>query len=458
MSEILQDVEGAVCLMDDILVHGESEEEHDQRLLIVLQQLQKAGITLNVKKCVFAQDRVKFLGQVVDHEGVRPDPEKVSAILNLKTPTCVGDIRRLLGMTNQLSKFSPRLANMTKPLRDKDSQWCWEEPQRRAFEDIRKEISQSPVLALFDPSRPTTVSADASSFGLRAVLLQEQEMRPVAYASRSMTPTEQRYTQIEKEALAIAWACDRFGDYLMGLKFHIETNHKPLVPLLSAKRLDELPLWVQRFRMRLLRYQFTISHTPGKNLTMADTLSRAPEPGDQPGQECPESEVEAYVDAIFANIPATERRMVEIHQHQEEDPSIRQLMTYCQRGWPPRGAIPGVLKPYYDVSAELTVEKGLLMRGSRVVIQASLRVEMLDKIHAAHQGITKCRERAKHSVWWPALSRQLEETVKSCPVCRKHSSPRPEPLIPSELPQLPWQKVRTDLFEWNHSTYLLMVD
>ena len=461
MSEILHDVEGAVCLMDDILVHGKSTEEHDRRLHIVLQRLQDAGVTLNKKKCMFSQDRVKFLGQIVDPTGVRPDPDKVSAIVNYKTPTCVGDIRRLLGMTNQLGKFSPNLANVTKPLRDllaKDSQWCWDEPQRHAFREVRQEISKSPVLALFDPRRPTTVSADASSFGLGAVLLQQQddgEKRPVAYASRSMTRTEQRYAQIEKEALAITWACDRFADYLIGLKFHVETDHKPLVPLLGARRLDELPIRVQRFRMRMLRYHFTISHVPGKNLVVADTLSRAPESGESV-QDCLEQEVEAYVDATFSSIPATERRMEEIRQHQEEDPVIRQLKVYCRTGWP--STIPGVLKPYRYVSSELTVEKGLLMRGSRVVIPASLRVDMLGRIHSAHQGITKCRERAKHSCWWPGLSRQLEETVKSCPECLKHSPLRPEPLVPSKLPHLPWQKVGTDLFEWNKSDYLLMVD
>ena len=139
-----------------------------------------------------------------------------------------------------------------------------------------------------------------------------------------MTSTEQRYAQIDKEALAITWACDRFSDYLIGLQFHVETDHKPLVPLLSVKRLDELPLHVQRFRMRMLWYHFTIFHVPGKNLIMADTLSRAPEPG-EPDQECPESEMEAYVDAMFTSIPATERRMEEIRQHQEEEPIIRQL-------------------------------------------------------------------------------------------------------------------------------------
>ena len=163
------------------------------------------------------------------------------------------------------------------------------------------------------------MSADASSFGLGAVLLQQQddgEKRPVAYASRSMTPTEQRYAQIEKEALAITWACDRFVDYLIGLKFHVETDHKPLVPLLGARRLDELPIHVQRFRMRMLWYHFTISHVPGKDLVVADTLSRAPESGELV-QDCLEQEVEAYVDTTFSSIPATERHMEEICQHQE---------------------------------------------------------------------------------------------------------------------------------------------
>ncbi len=107
-----------------------------------------------------------------------------------------------------------------------------------------------------------------------AVLMQKQPDGPVAYISRSMSSTEQRYAQIEKEALAITWACERFSDYLIGADFHVETDHKPLVPLLSTKLLDELPLRVQRFRMRLMRFTFTISHTPGKDLVTADARPR----------------------------------------------------------------------------------------------------------------------------------------------------------------------------------------
>lgn len=161
-------------------------------------------------------------------------------------------------MINQMGKFTPNLAEKTKPLWEllgKDTHWIWRAAQRDCFEKLKKLLTSSPVLALFDSSLETIVSADASSFGLGAVLLQKQtsgELKPVAYISRSMTPTEQRYAQIEKEALAFTWACERFATYLVGMKFHIETDHKPLVPLLSTKSLEELPVRVQQFCLRML--------------------------------------------------------------------------------------------------------------------------------------------------------------------------------------------------------------
>ena len=248
MSETLSGLGGVVCMLDDILIHGKSQEEHDARLQKVLQRLQDAGVTLNSEKCQFSVESVKFLGHVIDSSGIRPDPDKVMAIQKVRAPANVGDIRRFLGMVNQMSKFAPNLAEITQPLRElliKENQWVWGEPQRRAFQLVKEALTSTPVLALFDPNRETVVSADASSFGLGAVLLQKQQtgdFKPVAYISRSMTPTEQRYAQIEKEALAFTWACERLADYLIGLKFHIQTDHKPLVPLFSSKHLEELPI------------------------------------------------------------------------------------------------------------------------------------------------------------------------------------------------------------------------
>ena len=120
--------------------------------------------------------------------------------------------------------------------------------------------------------------------------------------------------------------------------------------------------------------------------------------------------------------------------------------------------LPSEVKPYHTVSAELTVQHGLLLRGSRIVIPPPLRKKLLDKIHSGHQGITKSRELARQSIWWPGLSKQLEDLIHNCERCLKAQRQRPQPLNPTPLPSLPWQKVASDLFEWNQSIHLLVVD
>ena len=340
MSQILSGLPGVVCMIDDILVFGQSQQEHDQRLDSVLKIISKAGITLNSEKCEFSKNSVKFLGHVIDEVGIHPDPNKVQAILDIKAPTNVVELRRFLGMVTYLSKFSPNLSQKSKPLRDllsTKNEWLWDKCQQDAFTQIKEELSSTPVLALYDPSKETIVSADASSYGLGAVLVQQQDnhqWKPVVYASRSLTPTEQKYAQIEKEALGITWACERFSDYLVGMLFQIETDHKPLVSLLGVKNLEELPARIQRFRMRLMRFTFTISHTPGKDLTIADTLSRTPTAIALNADNQFIQDVELFVNTVMSCLPATEKRLIEIMQKQEEDTVCKQLKQYCLSGWP----------------------------------------------------------------------------------------------------------------------------
>ncbi|KAL7863391.1 hypothetical protein SRHO_G00123750 [Serrasalmus rhombeus] len=191
-------------------------------------------------------------------EGVRADPNKVKAVTAMEEPKDVSGVRRYLGMTNHLGKYIPQLAAKTQPLRDllwEKNTWTWGHAQQQAFDSIKSELSITPVMALYNTQAHTVVSADSSSYALGAVLLQQQEddtLKPVAYASRALSDTERRYAQIEKEGLATTWACERFSDFLVGIDFHIETNHKPLVPLLGSKDLNELPPRIQRLRMRLM--------------------------------------------------------------------------------------------------------------------------------------------------------------------------------------------------------------
>ena len=451
-------------MLDDILVHGKNQQEHDHRLHLVLQRLQSSGMTLNREKCQFSCHKVQFLGQILDRSGVRPDPYKIKGILDAPTPQNVGDVRRLLGAVNQMSKFSPHLAQTTQPLREllhKDRAWVWEEPQKSALREVKHLLTSAPVLALFDPSRETVVSADASSYGIGAVLLQRQddgELKPISYISRSLTTTEQKYAQIEKEALAFTWACERLSDYLLGLHFHIHTDHKLLIPLFSVKNLDELPLRVQRFRLRMMRFSFSISHVPGKDMVVADALSRAPTSDPTSTDQLLKEEAAAYVRVVLSSLPATENRTAEIRECQAQDSVCREVMLYCQTEWPESKSISEAVRPFYHVASELSVEDGLLLRGRRMIIPATLQKEILQRIHTGHLGITKCREHARQSVWWPGLSTQLSQLIKSCKECCKEQSQRALPLHPSPLPDLPFQKVGTDLFEWKKKTYLLIVD
>lgn len=249
------------------------------------------GSTLNIEKCDLSKSEVSFLGHVVSASGISLDPGKTEAMKRMQEPTTVSELRSFLGMVNQLGKFIPQLAERDIPLRDllsKKNCWMWGVEQTKAFQDLKDALTSPPVLAMYDPNRECKVSADASSYGLGGVLLQrwDEEWRPIAYMSRSLTPTEQRYAQVEKEALGLTWACERFCNFLIGKHFQLETDHKPLLSLLGSQALDALPPRLQLFRMRLMRYSYSISHVAGKCLWTVDKLSRAPvERGETPAEK-----------------------------------------------------------------------------------------------------------------------------------------------------------------------------
>ncbi|XP_049272437.1 uncharacterized protein LOC125758830 [Rhipicephalus sanguineus] len=235
MSRILEGQAGVVNMIDDILVFGKTRSEHDRRLRQVMDQLAKAGVTLNRKKCSFATSSVKFLGVVVSAERISSDPDKVAAIRAMHPPEDVAGVRRLLGLVNHFGRFLPHVSEVTAPIRAlllKNSAWTWGPAQQSAFSELKKLLCSDLCVARYNTTYKTTISADASSYGLGAVLLQEQpsgERVAVAFASRSLTCTERRYSQTEKEALAASWVVERFQEYVRGLKFFLETDHQPLV-------------------------------------------------------------------------------------------------------------------------------------------------------------------------------------------------------------------------------------
>ena len=399
MNEVLLGLPGVLCHIDDILIYGKDAAEHKSRLQATLKRIQSAGITLNEGKCQFYQSRVTFLGHVIDENGISPDPKKTAAIQEMSQPSSITELRRFMGMVNQMSKFSPNIAHLSKPLRDLLSSktvWTWSVVQNDTFLKLKEEISSPRVLALYDAEATTKVNADASAYRLGAVLPQLQNglWRPVAFASRALSETETRYAQIEKEALALTWALERFAEYVLGKKVILETDHKPLVPLLGNKSLDLLPPRVLRFRLRLMRFQYTINHVPGKTLYTADTLSRAPlKDTSEANGHTSSDKIERFVQAVIAALPADKDRLDSYCKAQAEDSICSKLIEYCTSGWPVRNKLSRDLKEYWRFRGELTLSGTLLLYQSRIVIPASLQKVTLEKIHHGHQGIQRCRMR-----------------------------------------------------------------
>lgn len=195
----------------------------------------------------------------------------------------------------------------------------------------------------------------------------------------------------------------------------MKTDHKPLLSLLGGRELDALPPRIQRFRMRLMRYSYKISHVPGKSLWIADTLSRAPLPA---GKENMDEELmestNIYVDNIMDHLPASQSFLDNLRQLLKSDSVCASVMRMCQDWWPDSGRCMGVEKLYWPERAYLSVHDGLLLKGTRLVIPSILWNEVLARLHEGHQGVTKCRERAQQSVWWPGLSQQLNKLVVKC--------------------------------------------
>ena len=339
ISKILDGLMGVVCMMDDIVVFGSTREEHDKRLCEVLTKLQVSGLTLNKEKCRFRESEIEFLGQIISSQGIKMDSSKIKAILEMPEPQDVPSLRRFMGMVNQLGKFTKGLTDLTEPMRgllSTKTDWHWSIAQSQAFQATKSALTSAPTLAFYDSSAETKISADSSSYGLGAVLLQkhQQAWHPVAFASRSLTPTERRYAQIEKEALAATWASEKFSDYVIGKPYVLETDHKPLIALLGSKDIDQLPVRIQRFRMRLMRYEYKIVHVPGKELYTADALSRAPLTSMTADDTYFQQEVKIYANFVMTSLPASDQKLDFIRRHQEEDEVCRQLRTYVEEVWP----------------------------------------------------------------------------------------------------------------------------
>lgn len=462
VSQIFDGLEGVSTFADDIIVWGCTEEEHEKNLRAVLDRLQKKNLKLNKDKCELFATELTFIGDRVSADGVKIDPEKVKVVQEMEPPTNKKELQQFLGMINYLIKWIPDCATKTAPLRqlllDRNA-WVWESHQQEAFERLKADLTSAPVLQYYDPSLPVKISADASSFGLGFVLLQlkDEDWRPVAYGSRSLTDTEKNWAQIERELLAVTVGCEHFHQYLYGRRFLAETDHRPLLGV-DKKPLSDCTLRLQRLRLRLQKYDFDLMYTPGKFMYVADALSRCT----TSDSKCRtvEEDIDLHVALVMECLPMTDSRLEELHQACQSDREVRLLIHHIINGWPTyRSDCEPSLQAYWGIRHELSTANGLVFRGTRVIVPKDLRPQFLTKIHEGHMGIEKCRRRARQAVYWPNMNADVEVMVKSCNECLKYSASQPrEPLKPHDVPTRPFQKVGIDLCTLNSKNYLVIVD
>jgi len=285
-------------------------------------------------------------------------------------------------------KFVSRFASMAEPLRrllKSDVVWSWTPECQRAFDEIKQAVANPPILAHFDVLAETIVACDASGTALGACLSQlstDGQERPVAFASRALTPAERKYSASEREALACIWACEKWNFYLYGRKFTLVTDHQALKTLLTAGGTGHRPLRLHRWSDRLQQYNFDVLYRPGKQNFVADCLSRAHE------AEATTNEVEAVetseeaveIDTVFGSTSSPVVDLTELAAETKRDEHLVLVTKFVINGWPEKKAVPPALQPYYAVREELsTFADGCVSRGTRAVIPTTLRARMLEK-------------------------------------------------------------------------------
>ena len=450
--ECLADLDGVVCIADDIIIHGKTLEEHDRNFEAFLKRCREQNIVLNKDKVVLRTDTITFMGHLITKDGLQSDPEKMKAISTFPVPQKIEELRRFLGMVNYVSKFLPHVTDILHPLYNllkKDVKWTWSENQHNAFETVKDMIVNSPVLSYYDPVKELTLENDASEYGLGTALMQEG--KPIAFASRALSSAERNYAQIEKEMLAILYGLNKFHHFTFGRSVRVVTDHKPLVSIVK-KPLSSAPKRLQAMLLRAQEYNFEIEYKSGKDIPVADALSRAPT------SVSVSEEVVAVNNLSFT--PLKPSRLDEIRVSTNADNTLKLLKNTIMEGWPEnKFLLPTPLTPYYNYRDELTVQDGIILRGERVVIPTSMRFEMKQKVHAGHSGINSCLRRARELIYWPGISAEIRQYVESCDVCSSYSIRQPEePLFMHEVPSRPWEKIGTDIFTLSGRHYLITVD
>lgn len=481
--------------LDDIIISGRNTQEHLENLSKVFQRLEESGLKLQKSKCELFRESVVYLGHTLDSQGLRPLPQKIREIQEAPRPQNQTELQAYLGLLGYYRKFVPKLADEIVPLTQllqkeyssgqkkaknrgkfkstnpgaKDSKFVWGPAQERAFARSKELLQSNSLLVHFDPCKPILLQTDASPYGLGAVIshkMDDGSERPIAFASRKLSTTEQKYAQFEKEGLSIVFGLKKFHKFLHGRHFTIVTDHKPLVSLFGSQKPANAmaSARVTRWHMILSAYDFEIEHKAGSNHSNADALSRLPLDDEEKVDwlfdmllPTPDGEqVNLLNDVDQRPIEATE-----IKASTKKDPILARVREYILGGWPDKRNLGEEYAPFSQKRQELSVEDDIVLWGHRVVIpkDSALQSILLEELHATHPGIVKMKALARSFFWWPAIDRDLEQKCRECEICQEHQKqPQLTPIHPWEFPENPWTRLHIDYASMSNQDVLIVVD
>ena len=523
MQKLIHGAEGrgpvkAACMVDDVAVTGDSPQEHFANLHEFIYRLYVAGLKANIKKCAFYKDEVKFLGKIVDREGIRLDPATTEAIVQMPRPDDTSKLRSFLGHMSYIGKHVPDLRKARAPLDNllkPGTKFVWEEQHQEAFDKCKELAGNSARLMHFDPSLPLVLTTDASPHGVGACLSHKitkngkTSLHPIAYASASLKPSEKAYAQIDREGLAIYWAMQHFRQYLWCNPFELHTDCSALVKIFGPK--NDLGGCasgrLNRYAAQLMEYTFTVKHIRGVVNCTADSLSRLPVCGSSSSSTGMSQAAAVYPAGPVTSLPALtevktmqvitgeDQLMAEVRSLAESPQEDMVSITVAQvMGEPGREAWEVLPLSISDVAkatredkvfgklfnavrcgtldskdkdlskftgafSDLYIGEEVLYFGTRVVIPSVQQARLLSELHFSHIGAIKMKETARKYFWWPGISKDVEAVAEKCEACRKYRKrPPPQPLCPWPFSRRPMERVHIDFCEYRGKMILVMVD
>lgn len=446
IENILKDIPGVAVFLDDIKISGPTNEIHLQRLRQVLNRLSEYNIQINMDKCEFFKEGIHYCGYYINKNGVHKEKAKIEAIENMRRPTNTTELRAFLGMINYYGRFIQNVSTILDPLykllegkQGKKLQFNWNSTCETAFQEAKKAFMSEKILAHYNPVLPTIVACDASAYGVGAVLSQKQpdgSERVIQYASQSLTNTQRKYSQIDKEAYAIIFAIKKFYQYLFGNHFVLYTDHRPLtqifapgkgLPAHSALRMQHYAIFLQGFSYEV-KYRNTKLHGN------ADGLSRLPITRKEDYEY---DVVDNFEISIIESLPITRS---ELSAETEKDSEVKALLRALQSG--------NDVKPCerFNISMEeFSCQDGIILRDCRAIIPQKLRSRILQELHSEHAGIVKMKACARQYVWWPRIDHDLENLAKNCTNCNLiRNNPKETKTYEWERTNFPFQRVHID--------------